>query len=450
MPFPRVARFGVRPEIPERSPRAGKARSLPEPDPPTTANYAKMRRLLSATLFLSLCACAGEQPAARPDPVIRELATPAREGSGEPYLSSGEDAVIMSWLEAAPEEGHELRVARLGPDGWSEPVVAARGGDLFVNWADFPSVVTDAAGRLWAHWLQREPGEGLAYAVRVTTSEDGGATWSEAWTPHEDGTPTEHGFVSLFPWDRGIGLTWLDGRGYAPGPSGEEPTREMTVRFRFAGGPDGPGPEGLLDGRACDCCQTDVALTDEGPVVVYRDRTAEEVRDIHIARWTSDGWTEGVPVHEDGWVISGCPVNGPAVDAAGRRVAVAWFTGALEQPRVNVAFSDDGGRTFAAPIRVDAGDPAGRVDVRTRADGGALVSWLERTGGDRAEVRLARVLPDGAIEWSAAVSASSAARASGFPRMTLAPWDPDEVLLAWTDVTDPERSRVRVARVEVP
>jgi len=39
--------------------------------------------------------------------------------------------------------------------------------------------------------------------------------------------------------------------------------------------------------------------------------------------------------------IDGCPVNGPAVDARGRHVAVAWFTASTKDGQAFVAFSDD-------------------------------------------------------------------------------------------------------------
>jgi hypothetical protein len=256
--------------------------------------------------------------------------------------------------------------------------------------------------------------------------------------------------VSLFPLEDGIGMTWLDGRKFAEGPEGEPPTREMTVRFRRTDAQGRHGPEVLLDARTCDCCQTDAAATAQGPVVVYRDRSEEEIRDIYVTRLTEEGWSKGVAVHDDGWHIEGCPVNGPAVAARGDDVAVAWFTAAGDQPRVYVAFSDDAGATFGSPVRVDSGNPAGRVDLLMREDGSVLVSWLERTGGDGADVRLRRVESTGAVpEDERVVTTSSAERASGFPRMVEVPWDPDRVLLAWTDVSDAANQRIRLTEVEV-
>jgi hypothetical protein len=125
---------------------------------------------------------------------------------------------------------------------------------------------------------------------------------------------------------------------------------------------------------------------------------------------------------------------------------VAWFTAAEGIPRVKAAFSRDAGETFGDPITVDDGDPSGRVDAVLLAGGGALVSWLERTGGEFAEVRVRYVAPDGRASASSSVSASSTERASGFPRMARA--SRDRVFVAWTDVGGPT-PRVRVAMVDI-
>jgi hypothetical protein len=152
-----------------------------------------------------------------------------------------------------------------------------------------------------------------------------------------------------------------------------------------------------------------------------------------------------MPVHRDGWRIDACPVNGPAVSASGRRVAVAWFTAANDSARVKVAFSDDAGATFGAPVRVDDGNPAGRVDVELLADGSALVTWIERTGADDAAVRARRVSGTATEPGTAmTIASSSAERASGFPRTAVSG---DHVIFAWTVPGTP--SEVRVARTQV-
>src|SRR5690606_16451429 len=200
----------------------------------------------------------------------------------------------------------------------------------------------------------------------------------------------------------------------------------------------------LLDARACDCCQTDVGLTTSGPVVVYRDRSEREVRDIAVVRRVGGTWTEPQRIHADDWVIDACPVNGPQVAARGDTVVVAWFTAARDTPRVNIAFSTDAGASFGAPVRVDGGDPIGRVDVALLDAGRALVVWLERSGsGAEVVARLVRI--DGASGDASPIAETLAQRPSGFPR--LAPYA-GGVLLAWTQPGDPSHVRAAVLALD--
>ena len=111
-------------------------------------------------------------------------------------------------------------------------------------------------------------------------------------------------------------------------------------------------------------------------MAVYRDRTADEIRDISAVRQADGEWTEPATIHNDGWEIAGCPVNGPAIDTMGDRISVIWFTAAENEPKVRIAFSDDGGAQFDEPLRIDLGAAAGRVDVLQFADGSALALWI--------------------------------------------------------------------------
>jgi hypothetical protein len=248
----------------------------------------------------------------------------------------------------------------------------------------------------------------------------------------------------MLPWSGRVATVWLDGRNFKE--SAHEgrgsSTNEMTLRYATIDGKGQVSEEALLDSRVCDCCQTSAALTSEGPIVVYRDRSEKEIRDISVVRFSKGRWTEPRTVNADGWEIHGCPVNGPSVSADGKRVAVSWFTAANETPRVKVVFSDDAGTRFAPPIQVDEGSPLGRVDVVMLTDGSALVSWLERTskGG---EVKVRQIKPDGSRDEAITVAASSAARASGFPQMALAG---DKIVFAWTDPGNPSRVRTAVGR----
>ena len=377
-----------------------------------------------------------------PDPAApSEIATPAAPGSGQPYLQTAGDGVWMSWTEPTPE-GHRVAVSYF--DGaWSSPNTIAEGDGFFVNWADFPSIRT-FGDRLYAHWLWRGGQGTYDYGVRVAWSDDRGATWSEPWTPHEDGTPTEHGFVSFFGDEDGVWAAWLDGRAMVE----EGGTMSLRARRLPSAGESGaaaPGPETVVDGMTCECCQTDAAVVDGVPVVVYRDRAEGEIRDIHVSRLDESGWVPGGAVHDDGWVFGGCPVNGPSMAARGADVAVAWFAAPDNRSQVKVAFSHDGAATFGPPVRLDAGRPIGRTDVVLLDDGSALVTWLE-AGDGAAAIVSRRVGPAGSLGPTVTLAATDAARASGFPRV--ARLGADRLMLAWTDPEGDGRLRVSIFGLE--
>jgi hypothetical protein len=345
-------------------------------------------------------------------------------GSGEPDLFAADDGrVLMSWFEQVDDTAYVLNVAQRVDGRWGPAHVVEQGSQFFVNWADFPAV-TELADGTWAvHWLEKVSRDPYAYHVKVVVSHDQGRTWSDPVVPHGDRSPTEHGFVSMVPWKDGAALIWLDGRAM------RGTTGDMTVRTTTLTAEGNVAEDVLLDGRACECCTTALVRTARGLLAAYRDRSPDEIRDIAVVRYERARWSEPVFVSQDRWHIAACPVNGPQLAAAGDTIVVAWFTAANETPRVQIAFSRDGGRSFAPPIRVDDGLPRGRVDVGLDQEGRtAVVTWLEVTTSG-AEIRARTVHPDGSVEPSWIVGQTGDERASGFPRMVRAG---SEIVFAWT------------------
>ncbi len=400
----------------------------------------------AVALVAVFAACEATPPETAPMlGVIDSVESPAGPGSAEPNVALGPDGrVWLSWIEQTDDSLAEVRVAAFNGSGWSAPATVVSRRDIMANWADFPSVFATASGRLVAHWLQRSDAAKYAYDVRVSQSADGGLSWSPPKILHRDRGRVEHGFVSLFALaGDSVAAVWLDGRKFAA--SGEDDEMQLATTTIA---PDGSlGAETFIDERICDCCQTDAAVTSRGVIVAYRDRSDAEIRDIYVVRRDGQKWTAPTLVHDDGWKIPGCPVNGPAIAARGDTVAVAWFTAAADTARVRLAFSYDAGATFSAPRRIDAGLPIGRVDVQLGDSAQAVVAWLERTDSANADLRMRVMTPGGAMSQSVTLAATSAARASGFPRMVLQPGGTEHVIVAWTVAGD--TSRVRVARVRL-
>ncbi|MFP5379557.1 MAG: sialidase family protein, partial [Vicinamibacteria bacterium] len=370
-----------------------------------------------ALLALALLVVWSPGPGAQPawPPAIAPVPSPAGANAGQPQLSVSERGVLLSWIERQGETA-VLKFAERTATGWSTPRTIARGDDWFVNWADVPSALRLADGTLVAHWLQKSGPDTYAYDVRLSYSTDDGRTWARSFTPHHDGTQTEHGFASLFQMPgAGLGLVWLDGRAMAGGTH-DAPKGAMSVRFGTFDGAWKQTAEMPVDLRVCECCPTAAVVTAEGPLVAYRNRSDEEVRDIYVSRFENGRWTTPTAVHDDGWQIPACPVNGPMLSASGRDVAVAWFTVANDVGQAYLAFSRDAGRTFGAPIRLDDGGSLGRVDVELLPDGSAVATWIE-FADNRAQFRARRVTRDGARGAPVTVAGLAGSRASGYPRV---------------------------------
>lgn len=403
-------------------------------------------RICAGVAILSLVACGKNEPIDTPvgsAAAVTTLDSPAAANSMAPHLAvtpAGE--AVLSWLEPAAAGSHAVKYAVLGQDAWSAPRMITAGDDWFVNWADVPSVVPITAQQWAAHWLVKQTGGTYAYHIAMTTSVDGGASWRAPLTPHTDDTPTEHGFVTLFPWSADIGAVWLDGRNMPPdtgaGPAADAGHSHggMTLRFARLGYDGAIHDDGEIDDLVCDCCQTDVAVAAAGPVVAYRDRTTDEIRDISISRYVDNAWTAPKTISDDRWQIAACPVNGPTIAADGNRVVVAWYGAPNREPRIKIAWSDDGGRTFSPPMIVDDDRVRGRVDVALLPGGDAAVSWVGKPDDDTGQLRLRRVTIDGDMGPIELITQGTYSRNAGFPQMIRAG---DRLIFAWPEPGDPKR-----------
>ena len=376
-------------------------------------------------------------------PSIAPLASPANANSAQPQMTVSPRGILLSWVE---REGARatLKVTERTANGWSSVTTAAAGDNWFVNWADVPSVLRLDDGTLVAHWLEKSGTETYAYDVRLARSTDDGRTWSASFTPHHDGTKREHGFASLFQMPgAGLGLIWLDGRGMgtAEGHDAHDATEgAMSVRYGTFDRAWKQTSEMPVDLRVCECCPTTAAMTSDGPIVAYRNRTEDEIRDIYVARLEGGTWAEPKPVHNDNWKIAACPVNGPMLSARGRTVVLAWFTVTNDVGHAYEAFSADAGRTFGTPIRLDQTSALGRVDVALLPDGSALATWIE-FANQNSSFSMRRIDAAGHVSPMTAVSAISGARASGYPRIAVTG---DEAVFAWTE-TDAGQPSIKTA-----
>ncbi len=171
------------------------------------------------------------------------------------------------------------------------------------------------------------------------------------------------------------------------------------------------GSSRSLTGGVCYCCKTAIATDSVGGVyTAWRHVYAGNVRDLAFAKSSDGGRTFAAPVRvsDDNWVLDGCPENGPslAVDDS-KRIHVAWPTlipGATtaSDPTLALfyAMSNDGNQ-FTARHRIPTQGFPRHPQMMLGPAGELIVAWDEQANGTR-RIALAR----GAID------------AKGTPRFT--------------------------------
>lgn len=361
-----------------------------------------------AVATLSLAAC-GNKPPAKPANgkfTAQVWALPAEAGSMAPDLVRTPDGrILLSWINRREGRRNVLQFSSYTEaDGWqSQPRTIAIGNSLSASAANTPHLLATRDGALWAQWLQSRPNGAKHDAdVVLARSRDGGMTWAQMARVNDDGAPAEHGFAAMWPTgDDSIGIAWLDGRkpadaataqagheAAAPADShdaqamagmqhgGEDAGASTQVRVNGFDMNLHRGADVVLDPHSCDCCQISAVMTGKGPLLAYRARSAEEIRDIAVRRFDNGEWNAPKLVHADGWKIQACPVAGPAMAAQGNEVAVLWYSERDGKPLLQLAHSKDAGDNFTTPVTVDTGDAVlGRAAVAF--DGQQVwVAWL--------------------------------------------------------------------------
>ena len=362
--------------------------------------------------------------------------------SSESFLFSTDKDLFISWTEQVLDSNF-LYVTRLEGDSWTNKELITKGTDWFVNWADFPSIsLNEVSGSIFSFHLQKSSEETFSYDVNYhINSKD---TWNDMNKIHDDNTFSEHGFVSSIPYKDGFMVSWLDGRNtYGVGDHGHA-KGAMTIRSAILDSNGNIVNQNVIDEMVCECCQTSMAISGGIPIVVYRNRSDSEIRDIYFSRYIDSNWSDPKPVHDDGWEINGCPVNGPNVDSYGDNVVVSWFSASNGRPKVNLKFSTDNGRTFGDKILIDEveNSPLGKVDIEFISETEAMISWLS-TVDVKGKLLIRKIKTNGDIGPIKVVEEVSTERSTGFPQIEEFN---DDVYISWTDNSESGK-KVRVTKI---
>ncbi len=369
--------------------------------------------------------------------IVSSLKNPTAVNSVYPRLFGTDKKLFMSWVEER-DSISVLYFSTFENGDWTEPIEVNSGDDWFISIADFP-IIAENNGNILINYLQNPVNARNNYDVKINLFSTETQSWKKDILLHHDGTASEHGFISAVPYgESSFYVIWLDGRNTVA-KAGSHHTSggpPMSLRGRIVHADGTMEPSVELDDRVCDCCQTAMVSIDDAPVLVYRDRTDAEVRDISRIGLYDDSFSPPMTVYNDNWKISGCPVSGPAIASYKNNVAVAWFTAVNNLPKVQLAFSKDKGKTFGMPIQVNNNDTTGGVDVVMISEDTAVVSWIENSG-DETLIQVMRVSADGSKGFPMTISRSSVQRVIGTPQLEMAD---HSLYAAWMNVEETENS----------
>ena len=375
------------------------------------------------------------------DIIIEEISFSYDKSNAQPSLVSTNGSLSLTWISSDEDMNASLNFRQFKDENWTDPQTFAVGSNWFVNWADFPTHAI-SGDQVLTSYLKKSASGTYTYDVFLSLHKLSGKKIKEDFILNTDGFKAEHGFVSIVAKDNeGFFVTWLDGRNTVKKDS-EGNSKPMTIRFAEITNAGDIINETELDSSVCDCCQTSMTFTDKGPLVVYRDRSKEEVRDIYVIRNVNDEWENPIPVNNDGWVIYGCPVNGPKVVSNSKNLAVSWFTVSDGIPIVNLSFSESYGSSFGSPIKINDFSAIGRVDTAFLNEKEVIVSYMEGND-DGTYLRIKKVSLDGTVSEPITISKIDSGRGTGVPQLEILN---DEIFIVWT-VFDNENNQLKTVKL---
>ncbi|MGH8559457.1 MAG: hypothetical protein ACRESZ_18810 [Methylococcales bacterium] len=392
--------------------------------------------LIRATVLWTVSA--GAVAGSPPSLSVKSLNNPSGLNSSQAHLSGGEDGrLILSWVEPGQKFGKTLKFSLYNGKTWSQPQSVVSLPAIY----DLPKVIGLTEGAFGAVWGAETKGKtDSTNEVYVSHSADGGQTWSEPVQANSDrDVKTARYNAQIAPLADGkMAVFWSDARNRNK-PKGTQYLMGVVME------PDGRvGPDFIVDDDICSCCQLLPARYRDRLYVAYRDRLPGEIRDIAVIPWPGMKAAKPVRVHEDNWVLPGCPGQNVGAFAASKRFGVAWFTAAGGKGKVQVAFAGSPETGFGEPIDLDPEHtPQGEVKMVMLDDDHAAVQWI-RTTQQGPGLQVALVSADGKRLAESSLNTPSWDTKFEWPNMPTFTRAGDQPYFCWPDT---RTGRIRLVKI---
>ena len=286
---------------------------------------------------------------------ITTLSVPDRTGANPTVAANG--AFVAVAFSAATISSMDIFVATStnGGSTFGAPVQVNRvAGEARVSGEEPPRIALvprrGAAPEIVIVWTAKD---GTTWKLLSARSLDGGRTYSASAPVPGSDSEGSRGWESVAVDATGrVSVLWLDHRdliaadgahqhnataasGAAPAPmvmpKGDPTERAGLSQLMFASLPGATARTTALSiaRSVCYCCKTALAVSGDAVYAAWRHVYPSGERDIAFTMSTNGGRTFAAPlrVSDDHWKLDGCPDNGPAmaIDAS-RRAHVVWPT----------------------------------------------------------------------------------------------------------------------------
>lgn len=282
--------------------------------------------------MIALQSCSISEKKENDSPTL--LSDPQYDASSAFLTSDADNIPVISWTETDSSGNKSFYFAKWDREAqrFSSRKTIPIEQNASIHAEGMPKFAVKGDGTLIAIYETSVPSESSRFGlsdIRFVSSADGGDTWTKPQSLQPDSLRAgSRSFSGILRLDDGeVGVSWL-------GTHSDKRREGRPVMFAKTNKENSFDREILIDSTACECCRTALSSDGQGGVrLVYRDLLPGSVRDISINRSANNGTDFENPVafSRDGWVIDGCPHNGPSVVSHQEKTFVTWFTAADEK-----------------------------------------------------------------------------------------------------------------------
>ena len=288
-----------------------------------------------------------------------------------------------------------------------------------------PKIAIKANGTIVAVYETAAPSDSNKFAgfVHYIFSTDKGRTWTSPACIHNDTTGGKsHSFASITRLSDGeIGACWLD-------ESLNRSAGGRPVVFAKTNGENKFGDQLIIDSLACQCCRIAINSNAAGRITVAFRDINDSIRDMSVCSSDDKGrtFTRAVSFSKDGWVINGCPHNGPSIASGANNIYAAWFTGG---PRKGVYYCEMNERKEML-LKQLVSNHGRFIQLCLMPDGSRILAYNENAEED-GKVHSKIVLNKIADNKTYSTDLSTGKSMASYP--VIRSFGSDKVIVAWSD-----------------